>query len=96
MKKLNIFKKIIGKIKLIHSRILDVDMNSIEENQPRNPYQAFGQWFLDILVYGILATLVYLILTLSSDLRWILLSFALGIGRWIYLEMLKDTIKAFR
>lgn len=78
----------------LHQKILQIDVNELRDTKFKiNPYQAFFDWFLfEILQRGLVAALTFVILLKCGGwLRIALLPFALGMIRWLWLDIVGST-----
>jgi len=89
---INNLKHCKGVIKTWHQRILQITEEDLENLHPRrNPYQMFLDWLLEVVIYGTLSTFVlYVIFKLHGIARFTALSFAIGVLRWLVLDIIGD------
>ena len=89
----NLFKK----LKTLNENIKQINFEElIQESINRNPYQVFFDWLLEIVVFGILATIVYNVFIGWQGYMNFALVPALGIIRWLWIEIVKQTSKSIR
>lgn len=87
----------IRQVKALHENLKSLTEEDIDEQPSLNQYQVFFFWLLEVVQYGTLATISYgVVFHTGGWPKWILLPFAIGIMRWLYLDTLKQTMERVR
>lgn len=76
------------KVKTLHERIKQININELHDREKVNPYQLFSYWLLDVVQFGLLLTIPISVLWIGYQgfLKSLMLIFALGIVWWLILE----------
>ena len=86
--------KFINKVKSVHAKIKSLRESDIEEYRlNRNPYRVLFDWSLELLQYGLVTSIVYVWIVRRD---WWLTPFALGALRWLWLDLVKNTVDKIR
>ena len=85
-----------NRVKGLHDKIKQINYDSIEKSEFRNPYQAFLDWILETLTYGLIITIVISSITNISILKFLVLTLVTGLARWLWLDLIKETSNAIR
>ena len=74
----------------LHHKVKQYNINAEPGDMVQNPYQAFGSWFLEILTYGLLITVV--LNMFISWQGWLNLVYILGTGilRWLIIDFINE------
>ena len=82
----NAVKRTLASIKTFHQLMLQAEIDG-----EKNPYVTFRDWLLEIVQYGMLITVVYMLLFSCYDINKLLkLVPASGIVRWLLFDAWKE------
>lgn len=84
-----------NKIKSLHQRLASTTVEEIMDvdEAGRTPYQVFLLSLLDVLQYGIIASIVYFGFKTKN---WWLFPLAFGCARWLWIDIVRQTSDAIR
>jgi len=81
----------------LHQQILQLDEVKLAEyaESPKNPYQIFFGWVVEVFQYGLCSLFIYATFAwFDGWLKLACLPFAIGIVRWLWLDIVKETRRA--
>ena len=83
-------------IKTLHEKLKDFSFEELDDKEEDTPYSLCLRWLIEIMQYGALATIVINIIFGWLGYFNIGLIFAIGILRWLWLDIVKETANSIK
>jgi hypothetical protein len=91
-------KYALAKLRLVHELLLQTTESKIQESDiDRNAYAIFADWLMDVLQYGIIITVIYIILFMfTGTIRLLCLPLAFGMLKWLHSDLMEEVKQLIR
>lgn len=78
-------------LKSIHHKIMVIEYDDVEEYKPKNAYEVFSEWMLDVVQFGfVFAVTLNLITGWMGFYRFLSLLFISGMGKWMIIAFTRE------